>query len=73
MKSYKVVPYADTIVVKRREKAQDAVVKYFDVINQESVDGWELLTIATVPVTRKKGGLKKTVESYKAFIFVKEK
>ena len=72
MKTYKVVPYADTIVIKKRDKAQDAVVKYFDVINQESVDGWEFVTVATVPVTRKAGGLKKTVESYKAFIFVKD-
>ena len=72
MKSYKIIPYADTIVIKRREKAQDAVIKYFDVINQESVDGWEFLSVATIPVTRKKGGLKKSIESYKAFIFVKE-
>ena len=72
MKTYKVVPYADTIVVAKKDKAQDAVVKYFDVINQESVDGWEFVTVSTVPVTRKQCGTKTVVENYKAFIFAKE-
>ena len=72
MKTYKVVPYADTVVIAKKDKAQDAVIKYFDVINQESVDGWEFVTVATIPVTRKQGGTKTVVESYKAFIFAKE-
>ena len=72
MKTYKIVPYADTIVIARKDKAQDAVIKYFDVINQESVDGWEFVTVATVPVTRKGCGKKTSVESYKAFIFAKD-
>lgn len=72
MKTYKVVPYADTIVIDKADKAQDAVVKYFDVINQESVDGWEFVTVTTVPVTRKQSGINKVIENYKAFIFVRE-
>ena len=72
MKTYKVVPYADTVVIAKNDKAQEAVVKYFDVINQESVDGWEFVAVESVPVTRKVGGIKKKMESYKAFIFVKE-
>ena len=72
MKTYKVVPYANTVVIKKGGKPQEAITAYFDVINQECVDGWELLTVTTVPVTRKVGGIKTNVENYNAFIFVKE-
>ena len=72
MKTYKVVPYANTVVMKRGGKPQAAIAAYFDVINQECVDGWELLTVTTVPVTRKIGGIKTKIETYNAFIFVKE-
>lgn len=72
MKIYKVVPYANEIVINKEDKPQDAVVNYFNVINQECVDGWEFVTIATVPVTRKMGGVKTQAETYNAFIFAKE-
>ncbi|MBO4573156.1 MAG: hypothetical protein J5762_05285 [Clostridia bacterium] len=72
MKQYKVVPYAGTVVIKKKDKAQDAITKYFDVIAQECVDGWEFFSAVPVSVTRKKCGLRKNVEQYNAFIFVKE-
>jgi len=72
MKQYKVVPYAGTVVLTRKEKPQDAIVRFYDVIKQECVDGWELLTVDTIPVTKKRGSKNKVVETYKALIFVKE-
>ncbi len=72
MKTYKVIPYANQIVVNKEDKPQDAVITYFDVINQECLDGWEFVTVSTVPVIRKRGGLKTQTELYNAFVFSKE-
>lgn len=72
MKIYKVVPFANEIVVNKDDKPQEAVVNYFNVINQECVEGWEFVTVATVPVARKTGGIKTQTEYYNAFIFSKE-
>lgn len=72
MKTYKVVPYVGTLVVDKNDVVQDKIVKYFDIINQESVDGWEFLTLAPLSVTVKEGGLKTKANSYNAFIFVKD-
>lgn len=72
MKTYKVVPYAGTLVVNKKDTVQDKIVGYFDVIAQEAVDGWEFVTLAPVNVTVKEGGLKAKNELYNAFIFAKE-
>ena len=72
MKIYKVVPYAGTVVLRKGELAQDAVVRYFDVINQECVDGWEFLNLCPITVTRRLGRLRSRNETYHAFIFNKE-
>ncbi len=72
MKTYKVVPFAGTIVINKKDCVQDQIVKYFDVINQECVDGWEFVALAPVNVTVKEGGLKTKGENYNAFIFAKE-
>ena len=72
MKTYKVVPYAATLVVEKGDKVQDKIAGYFDVINQECRDGWEFHSMAPVSVTRKQGGIKSVEETYNAFIFVKE-
>lgn len=72
MKIYKTVPYAGNLVIGKDAKVQDAIVDYFDVIKQEAVDGWELLTVAPISVIRKDGGLKGKEEAYNAFIFVKD-
>lgn len=72
MKTYKVVPYQGTLVVNKGDVIQTKIVEYFDVINQECVDGWEFLGSAPVDVTVKNGGLKTKNENYNAFIFVKE-
>lgn len=72
MKIYKTVPYAGNLVIGKNAKVQDAIVDYFDVIKQESVDGWELLSIAPIKVIRKDGGVKGKDEFYNAFVFVKD-
>ena len=72
MKIYKTVPYAGNLVIGKNAKVQDAIVDYFDVIKQEAVDGWELLTIAPLNVIRKEGGLRGKDEAYNALIFVKD-
>lgn len=72
MKTYKVVPHQGTLVVNKKDSIQDKIVAYFDVINQECVDGWEFLTLSPISVTVKEGGLKTKNETYYAFIFVKE-
>lgn len=72
MKIYKVVPSAESIVVKRGETPQNAIIKFYDIIKQEAVDGWEFHSTAPVNVTRKLGKFKKREERYNAFIFVKD-
>lgn len=72
MKTYKVVPHQGTLVVNKHDAIQDKIVAYFDVINQECVDGWEFLSASPVSVTVKDGGLRTKHETYFAFIFVKE-
>ncbi len=72
MKIYKVVPFAESLVVKKNESAQNAIVKFFDVVGQECVDGWEFHSMSPVSVTRKLGKFKQKEEHYHAFVFVKE-
>lgn len=72
MKIYKVVPNADSVVVKKNETAQNAILKFYDVIKQEAVDGWEFHSASPVNVTRKLGKFKKREEKYYAFVFCKE-
>lgn len=72
MKIYKVVPFAESLVVKKNESAQNAIVKFFDVVGQECVDGWEFHSMSPVTVTRKTGKFKHKEEHYHAFVFSKE-
>lgn len=72
MKIYKVVPCAESLVVKKNETAQNAIVKFFDIIKQECVEGWEYHSTSPVLITRKLGKFKSREERYNAFIFVKE-
>lgn len=72
MKIYKIVPYASTVVLRKNELPQDAVIRFFDVISQECVDGWNFINMTPVSVTRKLGKFKSRNESYTAFLFTKE-
>ena len=72
MKLYKTVPYAGNLVLGKDDKVQEAIMGYFDVIKQESVDGWELLSVTPVNVVRKDGPTKGKAEPYNIFVFTKE-
>ena len=72
MKIYKVVPAPGSVVAKKHDAAQDAIVKFFDVISQECTDGWEFHSMSPVTVTRKLSKFKVREEVYHAFVFVKE-
>lgn len=72
MKEYKVVPCASAIVVNKKESAQNAIVKFYDVIHQECVNGWEFHSMAPVNVMRKLGKFKTREECYHSFVFVRE-
>ena len=72
MKIYKVVPYSGSLVLRKDELAQNAVIRFFDVINEECVDGWEFVSMCPVVLTRKLGAFKSRNETYHAFIFSKE-
>lgn len=72
MKIYKVVPCSESIVVNKKESAQNAIIKYYDVIKQECVDGWEFHSMTPVNVLRKVSKFKTKPEVYHAFVFVKE-
>ena len=43
-----------------------------DIINQESVDGWEFVTVAPINLLVKKGAFRTENESNNVFIFAKE-
>ncbi len=72
MKIFKVVPAADTVVLQNKEIPQNAVVRYFDIINQECVNGWEFVAISPITVTKRLGKLRTKKETYNAFIFSKD-
>ena len=71
MRIYKVVPAQGRVVVKDASEASEKIGALSNVIIQESVGGWELVTAMPVNVSRLKG--KKYVEEpYNALIFAKE-
>ncbi len=72
MKIYKVVPCASAIVVNKKESAQNAILKFYEIIKQECVDGWEFHSMAPVSVIRKTGKFRTKEERYHSFVFVKE-
>lgn len=71
MKEYKYVSLPSVIVVKKVGD-KDVIENYFDVINQESVDGWEFVGVAPVTVLAKKGAGDKE-SAFNTFIFAREK
>lgn len=72
MKTYKVVSAAEALVIGKKEQPQAAIERYFDILAQECVDGWEFHSVAPVSVIRKKRKFKGHNEQYNAFIFVKD-
>ena len=72
MKEYKYIAVPNTVVAKKNG-VDNAVNAYFDIINQESVDGWEFVTVAPINLLMKKGAFKSTTEANNVFIFARVK
>ncbi len=68
MKEYKYIAIPNSVVAKGKD-VQGAINNYFDVINQESVDGWEFVTVAPINLMIKKGAFKTENENQNVFIF----
>lgn len=71
MKEYKYVSLPSVIVVKNVTD-NNVIENYFDVIKEESVDGWEFVGVAPVTVLAKKGAGDKE-NAFNTFIFAREK
>ncbi len=59
------------LLVTKKNKINDSVNAYFDVISQESVEGWEFVSVAQIDVLVK-GTCKNSQEKRNVFIFAKE-
>lgn len=71
MKEYKYIAIPNSVVAKKKD-VDSAVNNYFDIINQESVDGWEFVTVAPINLLIKKGAFRTENESNNVFIFARE-
>jgi len=71
MKEYKSVS-VPKLVVAKSETIDQAVDTYFDIIAQESYDGWEFMQSVPITLLKKKGAFKNTTEERNVFIFVRE-
>lgn len=70
MKEYKYVSVQNVIVVNKLQSDDECIKNYFDVINEESVDGWEFVGIAPINIIQKKSS--KNQKSLNTFIFARE-
>ena len=71
MKEFKYISVPEVLVTKA-DNVNESVNAYFDVIVQESVDGWEFVQVAQVTLLKKSGAFKATTEKRNVFIFAKE-
>ena len=67
MKEYKYVSLQNVVVVNKLQSDDERIKNYFDVISEESVDGWEFVGIAPINVIQKKSS--KNQKSLNTFIF----
>ncbi|MBR1868381.1 MAG: hypothetical protein IJ800_07425 [Clostridia bacterium] len=72
MKIYKVVPLPGKVVVKPKDSMTSAFNYLAEMIAQESVGGWELVSSMPINVVTKKRRLRTLEEDYNALIFAKE-
>lgn len=72
MKIYKVVPCQGRIVVKPNEKLDASFIAINDVITQETMGGWELVSVMPITVALKKNRKRTYDEPYNALIFSKD-
>ena len=72
MKIYKVVPLPGKVVVKPKDSMTSAFNYLAEMIAQESVGGWELVSSMPINVVTKKRRLRTLEENYNALVFAKE-
>lgn len=71
MKEYKVVPCHGRVVAKPKAELADAFNAFAEIIAQESLGGWELVTVMPVSVVTKKGRTDAAEEPYNALVFTR--
>ena len=73
MKEYKVVPCQGRIVAKKSEDIQREMLVYANVIAQETVGGWYLVSSMPVTVATSKKRFKGTDLPYNVLVFARDK
>lgn len=79
MKEYKCIPAPTGLVIDSNGSYNKAVNSYAEVINQETMGGWNLEMIQSIPVTKKAGciaalfGATNVTLNFNMLIFSKEK
>jgi hypothetical protein len=73
MKEYKVVPCQGRIVAKNSDEVQQEMLVYANVIAQESVGGWYLVSTMPVTVATSKKRFKGTDLPYNVLVFARDK
>ena len=71
MKEYKYISVPEVVVTKK-DKVNESVNAYFDIITQESIEGWQFVQIAQISLVTKSGAFKNTTEKRNVFIFAKD-
>ena len=72
MKTYKVVPCPGRIVARPKENLSGAYASFAQIVEQESLGGWELVTAIPVVAVTKIKRLSSLDEPYNVLIFAKE-
>ena len=72
MKTYKVVPCPSRIVARPKENLSGAYASFAQIVEQESLGGWELVTAMPVSVETKKSRLRTIEEQYNLLVFAKD-
>ena len=71
MKEYKYISVPEVVVTKK-DKVNESVNAYFDIITQESIEGWQFVQVAQISLVTKSGAFKSTTEKRNVFIFAKD-
>lgn len=72
MKIYKAVPCPGRMVIKKNESLAKSLQSFSDIVCQESLGGWELVTAIPVVAVTKIKRLSSLDEPYNVLIFAKE-
>ena len=73
MKEYKIVPCQGQIVAKKGCDVQKEMSVFANIIAQELVGGWTLISTMPVSVASSKKRLKGSITPYNVFVFSRDK